>query len=78
LQKNCNFFTKLKISHEQVLGVLQITCFLVSQFVVWLRVQKAVQEIRKNRSILNRVRLYWARRAEACIANDGRHFEQLL
>jgi hypothetical protein len=28
--------------------------------------------------ILNRVRLSWTRRAEACIANDGRHFEQLL
>jgi hypothetical protein len=50
----------------------------VSQFVVWLRVQNAVQEIRQNRGILNRVQLSWARGAETCIANDGRHFEQLL
>jgi hypothetical protein len=43
-----------------------------------LRVQNAAQEIRQTRGILNRVRLSWARRAEACIANGGRHFEQLL
>jgi hypothetical protein len=50
----------------------------VSQFAVWLRVQNAAQEIRQNRGTLNRVRLSWRRRAEASIANDGRHFEQLL
>jgi hypothetical protein len=50
----------------------------VSQFVVCLRVQNAAQEIHENRGILNRGRLSWTRRAEACIANDGRHFEQLL
>jgi hypothetical protein len=50
----------------------------VSQFVVWLRVQNAAQEIDQNRGILNRSRLSWVRRAEAWIANDGRHFEQLL
>jgi hypothetical protein len=37
-----------------------------------LRVQNAAQEI------LDLVRLSWVRRAEACIANGGRHFEQLL
>jgi hypothetical protein len=41
-------------------------------------VQNPVQEIRENRAILNRVRLSWTRRTEACIVNDGRHFEQLL
>jgi DNA-binding Lrp family transcriptional regulator len=50
----------------------------VSQFVVWLRIQNAAHEIRQNGGILNRVRLSWTRRAEACIANDGRHFEQLF
>jgi hypothetical protein len=49
----------------------------VSQFVVWLRVQNAAQEIRQNRGLPNRVRS-WACRTEACIANDGKHFEQLL
>jgi hypothetical protein len=39
-------------------------------------VQNAAQEIRKNRRILNRVRLSWTR-TEVCIPNDGRHFEQL-
>jgi hypothetical protein len=38
-------------------------------------VQNAAQEIRQNRDILNRLRLSWTRRAEACIAKD---FEQLL
>jgi hypothetical protein len=32
-------------------------------------VQNTAQEIRENRDILNR---------EACIAKDGKHFEQLL
>jgi hypothetical protein len=50
----------------------------VSEFVVWLRVQNAAQKIRQNRGTLNRVRLSWRRRVEASIANDGRHFEQLL
>jgi DNA-binding Lrp family transcriptional regulator len=49
----------------------------VSQFVVWLRVENNAQEIRQNRGILNRVRVSWAPRAEPCIENDGRHFEQL-
>jgi hypothetical protein len=31
-----------------------------------------------KQSIVNRVLLSWARRAEACIANDGKHFGQLL
>jgi hypothetical protein len=51
--------------------------FPVCEFVVWLRVQNGPQEIRQNRDILNRVRLSWARGAEACIANNGRHFQQL-
>jgi hypothetical protein len=44
----------------------------VSQFIVWLQVQNAAQEIRENRGILNRVRLSWARRrrSEAYIVND--------
>jgi hypothetical protein len=50
----------------------------VSQFVVWLRVQNATREIRQNRGIVNLFWFSWARRAEACIVNDGRHFEQLL
>jgi hypothetical protein len=54
------------------------TKFKTTQFVVWLRVQNAAQEIRENRGILNRVRLSWTRRAEACVANDGKNFEQLL
>jgi hypothetical protein len=41
-------------------------------------IQNAAQEIRENRDILNRVQLSWIRRTEACIVNDGRHFEQLL
>jgi hypothetical protein len=65
------FLTKLKTNHEQVLGVLQITWEFLS-----LRGQNTAQEIRQNRGILNRVRLSWAR--HACIANDGKHFEQLL
>jgi hypothetical protein len=45
-----------------------------------LRVQNSDEEIRQNRGILNRVHLSWTRRAEACIciANDGKHFEQLF
>jgi hypothetical protein len=54
------------------------TKFKTTQFVVWLRVQNAAQEIRENRGILNRVGLSWTRRAEACVANDGKNFEQLL
>jgi hypothetical protein len=50
----------------------------VSQFVVWLRVQNATQEIRQNRGIVKLFWFSWARRAEACIVNDGKHFEQLL
>jgi hypothetical protein len=50
----------------------------VSQFVVWLRVQNATQEIRQNRGIVKLFWFSWARRAEACIVNDGRHFEQLF
>jgi hypothetical protein len=43
----------------------------VSQFVVWLRVQNAAQEIRQKS--LNRVRFSWIRRAEGlCIL----HYEQ--
>jgi hypothetical protein len=49
--------------------------FTKLMFVVWLRVQNAAQEIRRNRGILNRVPLSWA---AACTANNGRHFEQLL
>jgi hypothetical protein len=64
---------KLKTSHEQVLGVLQI---------IWeflrLSFQNPVQEIRQNRGILNRVRLSWTRHVEACIANDVKNFELLL
>jgi hypothetical protein len=48
------------------------------EHVLELRVQNAEQEIRQTRGILNRIRFSWARRAEACIANGGRHFEQLL
>jgi hypothetical protein len=36
------------------------------------------QEIHENRGILNRVGLSWTCCTEACIANDARHFEQLL
>jgi hypothetical protein len=72
LQK-LKFFTKLKTSHEQVLGVLQITWEFLN-----LRVQNAAQEIRQNRGLLNQVRLSWTRGVETCIANDGRHFEQHL
>jgi hypothetical protein len=67
------FLTKLKTSQEQVLDILQITGEFLS-----LRVQNTGQEMCQNRGILNRVRLSWARRAEACIANDGKHFEQLF
>jgi hypothetical protein len=41
--------------------------FTKLMFVVWLRVQNAAQEIRRNRGILNRVRLSWA---AACTANN--------
>jgi hypothetical protein len=41
-------------------------------------VQNAPQDIRENRGILNRILLSWIRRTEAYIANDGKHFEQLL
>jgi hypothetical protein len=41
------------------------------------RILVAEEEI-LHRSILNRVRLCWARRDEACVANNGRHFEQLF
>jgi hypothetical protein len=67
LQKQ--FFTKLKTSHEQILGVLQITWKFLG-----LRGQNSAQKIRQNRDILNRVRLSWARRAQSCIVNDGKHF----
>jgi hypothetical protein len=71
LQKK-KFFTKLKTSHEQILGVFRLANHLgVSQFVAWLRVQNTAQKIRQNRSILNRVRLSCPRGAEACIANNG-------
>jgi hypothetical protein len=43
-----------------------------------MRVQNTSEEIRQNRGILDRVRLSWAHRAEACITNGARHFEQLL
>jgi hypothetical protein len=43
-----------------------------------LRRQNAPQDIRENRGILNRILLSWTRRTEAYIANDGKHFEQLL
>jgi hypothetical protein len=66
LQKK-KFFAKLRTSYEQLLGVLHI---------ISLRIQNAAQEIRQNNDILNRVWL--SRRAEAWIANDGKHFEQLL
>jgi hypothetical protein len=41
-------------------------------------VRDASQEIRQNRGILNQVWLSWTRRIEACIENDGMHFEHLL
>jgi hypothetical protein len=66
LQKE-KFISKLKTSHEQ-----QITWEFLS-----LRVQNVAQEIRQNGGILNRVRVFWARRGEK-LANDGKHFEQLL
>jgi hypothetical protein len=72
LQKK-KFFTKLRTSYEQLLGVLHITWEFLS-----LRIQNAAQEIRQNNDILNRVWLSWTRRAEAWIANDGKHLEQLL
>jgi hypothetical protein len=50
----------------------------VSQFVVWLRIQNAAHEIRQNGGILNRVRLSWTRRAEACIANDGSYLSNFF
>jgi hypothetical protein len=53
------------------------SCKSPGSFSVWLQVQKAAEEIRQNRGILNRVRLSWACHAEACIANDARHCEQL-
>jgi hypothetical protein len=56
-----------------VLSILQITWEFLS-----LRVQNTAQEIPQNRGILNRVRLCWARRAEDCIENDGKDFEQFL
>jgi hypothetical protein len=55
-----------------LLGVLQIIWEFLS-----LRVQNTAQEIRQNRGILSRVRFSWARRAKACIPNDGKHFKQL-
>jgi hypothetical protein len=68
LQKK-KFFAKLRTSYEQLLGVLHI---------ISLRIQNAAQEIRQNNDILNRVWLSWTHRAEAWIANNGKHLEQLL
>jgi hypothetical protein len=39
--------------------------------------QNPAQEVRENRGTLNRFRLSWTRRTEACIVKDGMHFDQL-
>jgi hypothetical protein len=67
------FLHEIETSHKQVFGDLQITRKFLS-----LQVSDTAQEIRQNKGILNRVRLSRARDAEACIANDGELFEQLL
>jgi hypothetical protein len=67
-----------EIENQPRTSTRRFTDLGLSQYVVWLRVQNVAQEIRQNRGILNRVRLSWACRAEACIANGNRDSEQLL
>jgi hypothetical protein len=50
----------------------------VSRFVVWLRVQNGSHEIRQNRHSESSSVFFGHVVLKACIANDGRHFEQLL
>ena len=42
------------------------------------RIQNAAAEIRRNPDMIARLQPSLIRRAEGCLANEGRHFEQLL
>lgn len=43
-----------------------------------VRIENAAETIRQDPEMLNRVRDNVTKRAEACIANGGQHFEQVL